>query len=127
MRLVVDASAAYLMLGQPCRVEAAIAAASDFMTPELIVAELLNARWKVARSGAHAPALATILALFERFRFVSTLAYAADADSLAHRLDHSIYDCLYAAIAACEQAQLLTADDRFARKLSSLPIGVVLC
>ena len=37
---------------------------------------------------------------------------------MAHELDHPIYDCLYLALARRIDGQLLTSDQRFARKVS---------
>jgi predicted nucleic acid-binding protein len=36
---------------------------------------------------------------------------------MAKRIDHSVYDCLYAALAVERRATLITADRRFAEKL----------
>src|SRR5450631_3582282 len=107
------------MLATPERVAPIFAAATSVVAPELIVAELLNARWKVVRSGASAPSLDSVLGLFDRVHLVTSLPYAVDAAALAQRLDHPVYDCLYAVLAKRENAQLVTADRRFAAKLAN--------
>ena len=125
MKFVLDASSAFVILSAPERLAPSFSQATDVLAPDLIVAELLNARWKISRSGATAPSLESMLGLFARIRMVATLPYAADAAALARRIDHPVYDCLYAVIAAREGAQLLTADRRFAGKLASEPIDVL--
>ena len=41
---------------------------------------------------------------------VSASALAPRAVAIARQLDHSVYDCLYLALAEAEQASLVTAD-----------------
>ncbi len=125
MKAVIDASAAFIMLTSPEAVAAFLVDAQDVLAPDLIVAELLNARWKLARTGAVAPQLDSILGLLERITLRSALFYAADAADLGQRLNHPIYDCLYAAIATRERARLVTADRRFAGKLNGLIVDVI--
>ncbi len=125
MRAVVDASFAFVMLATPERAGPLFAGATDILAPDLIVAELLNARWKIVRSGAAAPALENVLGFFDRIRLVASIAYAAEAATFAQLLDHSVYDCLYAVVAKRERAKLMTADRRFARKLEAEAIEVV--
>jgi predicted nucleic acid-binding protein len=125
MKVVVDASTAFVMLATPERVAQILAAATSVLAPELIVTELLNARWKVARSGAPAPSLDSVLGLFDRVQLVASLPYAVDAAVLAQRLDHPVYDCLYAVLAKRENSQLVTADLRLAAKLTNDVVDVV--
>ncbi len=125
MKIIIDASAAFVMLATPARVTEVFAAATDVLAPELIVAELLNARWKMARAGKAAPSLDAVLGLFGRIHLVASVLYAADAATLAQRLDHPVYDCLYAVLAKRENARLATADRRFAAKLVDEMVDVV--
>ncbi len=125
MKIIIDASAAFIMLADPARVAEIFADAADVLAPELIVAELLNARWKMARAGAAAPSLNVVLGLFGRIHLVATVSYAADAAALAQRLDHPVYDCLYAVLAKRENARLATADRRFAAKFVDETVDVV--
>ena len=113
------------MLASPERVAQIFGGATSVLAPELIVIELLNTRWKVVRSGAAAPSLDSVFGLFERIHLVTSLPYALDAAALAHRLDHPVYDCLYAVLAKRENAQLVTADRRFAAKLTNDIVDVV--
>jgi predicted nucleic acid-binding protein len=125
MKIVVDASAAFIMLSTPARVAKIFAEAADVLAPELIVAEVLNARWKMARAGTAAPSLNAVLGLFDRIHLVATVSCAADAATLAQRLDHPVYDCLYAVLAKRENARLATADRRFVAKLANEMMDVV--
>ena len=116
MTIVLHASAAYDLLTEAnCRDK--IAGADDLIAPDLIVPELLNARWNVARSGEAAPTLQRAIDFLERMRLLPSLPYAADAAGLAEALDHPMYDCLYVAVAQREQGKLLTIDDRLSKKL----------
>jgi len=125
MILVVDASAAYELLTEG-RCTASMVGAQDIIAPDLIVCELLNARWKVMRSGDKAPRLETILEFLERLRIMPSLLYAAQAAALAERLDHPVYDCFYVATAQREHAKLLTVDERLIRKLRSKTLARLL-
>jgi predicted nucleic acid-binding protein len=114
--LVLDASAAFGFLVSN-RWDAAIRNAHELVAPDLIVAEVLNARWKVARSGGVAPDVDPTLEFLTRLRITPSLPYAPAAVRLAERLGHPIYDCLYVALAQAEHAKLLTADIHLVRKL----------
>ena len=118
MKVIIDASTGFVMLASPERVAQIFAAATSVLAPELIVIELLNARWKVVRSGASAPSLDSVFGLFDRIHLITSSPYAVDAAALAQRLDHPVYDCLYAVLAKRENAQLVTADRHFAAKLT---------
>ena len=116
MTVVLDASAAYDLLTEG-RCETQIAGARDILAPDLIVSELLNARWKTARSGVAVPEVEATIEFFSRLTLVPAISYAEAAAALADRLDHPVYDCLYVAIARAEQATLLTLDRRLLAKL----------
>jgi predicted nucleic acid-binding protein len=47
-----------------------------------------------------------------------------DAAALAQRLDHPVYDCLDAVLAKRENSRLVTADLRFAAKLTNDVVDV---
>ena len=125
MTIVVDASAAYDLLTQ-ATCQAKIVGASELIAPDLIVPELLNARWKVSRSGVPAPKLEDTLEFLSRLRILPTLPYASAAAALAEKLDHPIYDCLYLAMAKHEGAKLLTVDQRMSKKIASTAIAKML-
>jgi predicted nucleic acid-binding protein len=113
------------MLATPERLAPLLADATDILAPELIVTEVLNARWKIMRSGASAPSLDNVLGFFDRIQLVTNLPYAADAAALAQRLEHPVYGCLYAVVARRERARLITADRRFAGKLIDGAVDIV--
>jgi predicted nucleic acid-binding protein len=123
--LVIDASAAYDLLTEG-RCAQHILGAEELISPDLIVAELLNARWKVARSREAVPQLDTVLEFLDRLRIIPSLPYAADAARLAERLNHPVYGCLYVAAAQHERAKLLTLDSRLSRKLRSSALARIL-
>lgn len=118
MKLVLDASAAYDVLEENTYARR-IDGAKELLAPDLIVAELLNARWKVTRTKAVAPSLDRVLGLLERLRLEPTIRYAVQAASLAEQLDHPVYDCAYVALAQRESAKPLTFDQRLVKKLSA--------
>jgi predicted nucleic acid-binding protein len=125
MTLVIDASAAYgLFLGT--QRDTFLESDGDLIAPDLIVAELLNARWKMARTGRAAPAVESMLDFLARIRIMPSLSYAATAAQLSIRMNHPIYDCLYVAIAQQESMKLLTSDAQLARKLRLHKLGAIL-
>ena len=125
MILVIDASAAYDLLTEG-RCARRILGAEELISPDLVVAELLNARWKVARSREAVPQLDDVLEFLDRLRILPSLPYGADAARLAERLNHPVYDCLYVAAAQHERAKLLTLDSRLSRKLRSGALARIL-
>jgi predicted nucleic acid-binding protein len=123
--LVIDASAAYgLLLGT--QRDALLESDGDLIAPDLIVAELLNTRWKMARAGGTAPAVESVLEFLTNVRVMPSLPYAVTAAQLSIRINHPVYDCLYVAIAQQENMKLLTHDAHLARKLRAHKLGSVL-
>ena len=125
MKLVLDASAAFRLL-QNDRLDSAIPDSVDFVAPDLIVAELFNARWKLSRAGHRVPSIETITELLVRLRIVSSTTYAANAARLAERIDHPVYDCLYVAAAQHERTKLLTVDTKLTKKLRAHKLSSLL-
>ncbi len=125
MKIVIDASVAFLMLASPARVADVFADATAVIAPESIVAQLLDARWKMVRAGSAAPSLNALLGLFSRLQLVAIVSYAADAALLAQRLDQGVYDCLAAVLAKHEHARFATTDRRLAAKLVDEMVDVV--
>lgn len=88
------------------------------VAPELIIAEIGNALWKVHRRGAlsakdYAIAFSDLCRSFtELFRLDELVVRASE---IARELDHPIYDCFYLACGEREGAQLVTADQRLLR------------
>ena len=116
--VVLDASAALRAVLSPAdhsSVLAAIESASDVMAPQLFAAETANALWKYERAGRldgkeirqrHAEALALVSL------WIPDTSLFPEALSLAAKLGHPVYDCLYLIAARRFDAQLLTADRR---------------
>jgi len=117
--VVLDATAIIALLDRTTAVDDYVRAAHRVIAPDLAVAEVLNVRWKLWRAKLEAPALEDVFAVFDRISLVASLTLAGQAVDLAERLDHPVYDCLYAAAALHEGAQLVTADRHLARKLKS--------
>ena len=125
MTLVIDASAAGGLLFNT-KLDAVFEGDGEFIAPDLIILELLNARWKIVRAGGLAPSVTSILDFLRRVRILPSLSYATTAAELSERLNHPIYDCLYVAIARQENLKLLTQDAHLARKLRAHKLGSVL-
>ena len=92
----------------------------ELIAPDLVVAEVANAAWKLVRAGHierdHGDQIANAVA--SAFpRLVAAEELAGRAFRLAASLDHPVYDCLYLALAEQKRAHLVTADLRLQRRL----------
>jgi predicted nucleic acid-binding protein len=114
--MIVDASAFIAALGTP-RAASAFRG-SDVTAPDLIIAEVLNGLWKVARAGFSVPDRATVIALLDKIRILPSRPYATRAAEIADEFDHPVYDCLYVAVAEAQADTLLTVDARLSRKFA---------
>ncbi|MGA2395639.1 MAG: type II toxin-antitoxin system VapC family toxin [Candidatus Lustribacter sp.] len=123
--IAIDASAAYESLLSE-RADAVLESTQQLVAPDIIVGELLNARWKSVRSHVPAPSVDAILGFLKRVRVVPCLAYATEAAELAERLNHPVYDCFYIAVARRETLKLLTIDAHLTRKLRTHKLGSLL-
>lgn len=117
--LVVDASVVVKWFLPEALAEPALrVAATDrvFLAPDLLGAEFANALWKKQlRREVEGTAAARIL---ENFRRVAIETFALTpllptAFAIASAAGHSVYDCLYLALAEREDCPLVTADRRF--------------
>jgi predicted nucleic acid-binding protein len=86
------------------------------VAPELIVAEVCNATWRLWRLERlsveqHAGIGDSIPRLFSRLLPIVPLAPRANA--IARALNHPVYDCFYLAVAEGADAELVTDDGRF--------------
>ena len=123
MSIVVDASVALRWYVQASDSEAAIALlAGDepLVAPDLVVAEVTNAAWKLVRAGAIGGEHGARIAAAVPTAFSALIGAArlsARAFALAHELDHPVYDCLYLALAELEDARMITADQRLLTRL----------
>jgi predicted nucleic acid-binding protein len=120
--MIVDASVAFKWIVAEDDSERAIAwiDAAELKAPHLLLAEVGNALGKRIRRGQFASPdgageqlgrLAQIVTIVDETPFISRSL------ELALALDHSFYDCVYAAMAEARNEALLTADSVFAAKI----------
>ncbi len=99
----------------------ALACRSAFIphAPAFLAIELANVFWKYERTGALNPALsaATLSGLSTQIDLTDDSSLLPHAHALTAALDHSVYDCLYVALAMKLSASLITADRRLIAKL----------
>lgn len=125
MTLVVDASVALKWFVAEADTTAAarlLDGAESLIAPDLIVAELCNATWRLWRRGE---------ATNEQVETISTRAahlfdecvpldgLAPKATEIARALDHPAHDCFYLALAELREARVVTADRRLIERLRS--------
>lgn len=118
MTLVVDASVAAKWILPEADSAAAAALReqeTELVAPSLIAAEIGNAVWKAARRGniQRAEAIAGIQAALIWFESLFPIEeLRVHALTLALDLGHPLYDCFYLALAARQNAPLVTADEK---------------
>jgi predicted nucleic acid-binding protein len=116
--LVVDASVALRWYVEAQGSEEAIALleGEDVMiAPDLVVAEVANAAWKLARRREISPEHGSRIAAAVSSAFARTVPASSligRAYRMASALEHPVYDCLYLSLAESESAQMVTADSR---------------
>jgi len=125
---VVDASLVIKWFVPEVHSEAArrwLDARHDYIAPDLLFPETGNTIWKKVRRGE--------LTSGEGQRLVADLSAVAveavamrrlmpDAHGLALRTGITVYDAIYLALAVRLETQLITADDRFARRVADHPL-----
>lgn len=124
MTLVVDANVAVKwFVKQPDSVKARVIADSDdaLLAPDFIIAEVGSALWRHVKVKEISldDAIEAVADLLPHLltEIVSSTPLSAAALRMAAALDHSVYDCLYAALALERRATFVTDDRRFAEKL----------
>jgi predicted nucleic acid-binding protein len=120
-RIVVDASVALKwLIAEEHSALAEGLRGRQMIAPSLLLIECGNALLRRARSG-DIPAdsvLGKVGALrVAPVRLVPAERHLEAAIRLATQLRHSLYDCLYLALALGERVQLITADQRFAGRV----------
>ena len=98
----------------------------ELHAPRLLASEASNALQRRAERGALAPLMASALAsLIPRLplQWSDDELLSGDATRLAVGLGWPIYDCMYLALAHSLDAQLITADIRFAEMLATTEHG----
>lgn len=99
-------------------------ASHDYIAPELVFPEAGNAIWKKVRRGELTPEDAQRLVndlSAVGVEAVSMRALVSDAHALAVRTGITVYDATYLTLAVRLETQVITGDDRFARKLAQHP------
>lgn len=128
-RLVVDVSVVVKWFLPEDMAEAALrVAASDraFLAPELLGAEFANTLWKKQlRREVEGSFAAGILDNFRRVAIETfgLMPLLPTAFAIASAAGHSVYDCLYLALAEREDCPLVTADRRFYRAFAGGHLG----
>ncbi|MBN9498424.1 MAG: type II toxin-antitoxin system VapC family toxin [Alphaproteobacteria bacterium] len=125
-RVIVDASVVRAMTEDDALPEALAQAISGkaMNAPDLLLVEVSNAIWKIARfkSQPAAQAIARQTRLLELpIALTPDASLLPAAMALALRLPHSVYDCLYLALAAQLDCAILTADTRLGKAAASEP------
>jgi predicted nucleic acid-binding protein len=122
MTLVVDASTAIrwlFELEQSDRAEALLASGERLIAPDLVIAELSSAAWKLVRFEGipSASAIAIIAEAGQHFdELVPATGLKDQALSLALELAHPVYDCFYLALAQQRGAVVVTTNQRLLRR-----------
>jgi predicted nucleic acid-binding protein len=117
--IVVDASVALCWFARENDTVAAnrlIRSSADLIAPSLMLAELANGLWKKTRLGEIGADIASAaMNEIRRFvpQFIELADLAAPALALARELDHSVYDCVYLALARRRAAPFVTLDRGF--------------
>lgn len=122
MTLVVDASVAlkwFVAEQGSLRARALLNEQTPLIAPELVIAEVCNGAWRLARLGVLGPAECDIIAaeigsLFDRIPTLGPLAPRATV--IARSVDHPVYDCFYVALAERDAGRLVTADGRLIKR-----------
>lgn len=118
MSLVIDASVALRWFVEAPGSDAAVTlleGEESLIAPDLVIAEVTNAAWKLVRAGEiteeHGLRIAgAVPSIFASLAGASTLASRAFA--LARAIDHPVYECVYLALAEARGTRVVTADQR---------------
>jgi len=124
-RLVIDASIAVKWVVEEEGTSDALAlrGRAKLIAPELVVAECANILWKKARRDEltrEEASLAARLLQASDLEIVPTRTLLEPSLRLAMQLDHPAYDCMYLALAVQDGCRLVTADERFSRKMEGV-------
>jgi predicted nucleic acid-binding protein len=95
---------------------------NTLVAPDLVFAEVTNALWRKVRKNEVQPVqvthaiseMSSMLVVRPIDPQMTSVAFA-----IARELEHSIYDCLFLACAREEEADLVTADQKFLAKLTN--------
>ena len=108
----------------------ALAARGEFepVAPSFIQIEVANALWKYVRTGQADldDAVEGVALLAKLMNLYPDDDLLAPAQRMAARLTHSVYDCLYLALAQRLSCPLVTADRRLAERAIHLGVSTTL-
>ena len=93
---------------------------AKLIAPDLLVAECANIFWKKVQRGELLKAealLAARLLQSAEIELLPTRSLFEAATRMSIEINHPAYDCLYLALAVEKECQLVSADERFLRKL----------
>lgn len=127
MTLVIDASVALKMfVDEPGSDDAVrlLSSGEPLVAPDLVVAELCNAAWRLWRLGELTERQTDIIAEKAPMLFAERVAHevlSSMATHMAVALAHPAYDCFYLALAELRDCQVVTADRRFSRRVHGSP------
>ena len=125
MTIVVDASVAlkwYVNEGDSAAALALVASGERLIAPDLVVAELCNAAWRLIRRGELRKEQMPIIASGVSAAFAAlygSAELAPRAAAIALELDHPVYDCFYLALSEAQNAPMVSADGRLIAKAAA--------
>lgn len=123
MTLVVDASVAlkwYVPEEDDDLAAGLLHSGEELIAPQIVVAEVANASWRLVRKGEITPTQHTRIAASVARPFAALAPLAAllpRAAAITLALDHPVYDCFYLALSEARDAPLITDDRRLLAKL----------
>jgi predicted nucleic acid-binding protein len=129
MTVVVDASVAMRWLFQfddSAQAEDLLQSNDQLVAPDLVLAEIANAAWKlVTFDGTRLEsAIAGVLNSAKHFdELVPATALKDRAFQIAIDLRHPAYDCFYLALAERRDCTVVTADARLLRRCANTPFA----
>lgn len=103
-----------------------LAAAHQYLSPDLLFPEVGNAIWKKVRRGELTAEEGRQLAIdIARIAVetVSTRGLMIDAQALAITTGVTVYDAMYLALAIRLETELITADDKLGRTVAAHPMA----
>ena len=130
MKLVIDASVAIKWFIPEVHSESAQRLLSNseagLLAPDLIVPEFTNILWKKERRNEIRRSEA--LEILNALPSIGIAVHPSDslvvsAFEIASKIDRSVYDCLYLALAVAHDCPLVTADRKFHTVIAETPFG----
>ncbi len=127
MTLVVDASVALKWFVADSDSGSALAlleTGEALIAPDLLIAELCSAAWRLWRRREITREQVSIVAARTPYLFADNApmdGLAARAAAIALNLDHPVYGCFYLALAEREDVTMVTADRRLVSRVTGTP------